>query len=373
MDRVVRVQDIEHALARAFPTERAEEWDRVGLLSGEPDAPVTGVVLALDPTPDAIRQTLSHGANVLVTHHPAYLKMPDRLVGTAGPAGLLSLALRAGVSLINAHTNLDRDDRAQSLMPEALGLSVVEPIEDSLMPVSHITVFAPPSSVPVVRDAMMQAGAGRIGLYEECSFEVSGRGSFAAGQGADPSVVPDGSGQVAEVRLEMVCPPRVADRVVEAASRAHPYEEPLIIASNAEVARNRWRLGRVCLTDPPVTLQELATRVSQVYGVMPRVWGDPGTVIERVGCATGSGGSLIGAAVSKGVEAFIAGEVRYHDAADAVQAGACVIEIGHDVSEWPIVGLLETAVRSVAGLPGELIHALPPSAGWWIPKERTNA
>lgn len=373
MDRVVRVADIERAIAHAYPPERAEEWDRVGLLAGDPNAPVTGVVLALDPTPDALEQTLARGANVLVTHHPAYLKMPDRLVGDSGPAGLLARAMRAGVSLINAHTNLDRDDRAQSLMPQTLGLSILEPIEESSMPVSHITVFVPPSSVSAVRGAMIEAGAGRIGQYEECSFEVSGHGSFAAGPDTKPSAIPDESGRVAELRLEMVCPPRAAVCVVEAAVRAHPYEEPLIIATDARIARNRWRLGRVCRTDSAVTLRELAARVSRAYGVMPRVWGDPEAVIERVGCTTGSGGSLIGAAIGKGVEAFIAGEVRYHDATDAVQAGVCVMEIGHDVSEWPLVGLLEAAVRTVPELPGELIYALPPSAGWWIPKERTNA
>lgn len=373
MDRVVRVTDIERAIAHAYPPERAEAWDRVGLLAGDPTAPVTGVVLALDPTPEALGQALARGANVLVTHHPAYLKMPDRIVGDSGPAGLLVRAMRAGVSLINAHTNLDRDDRAQSLMPEALGLSILEPIEDSSMAVSHVTVFVSPGSVQAVRDGMVEAGAGRVGQYEECSFEVSGRGGFSAGKGASPSVTPDESGQVAEVRLEMVCPPHATARVVDAAARAHPYEEPLIIASDARVARNRWRLGRICRTDSPVTLDELAARVSRTYGITPRVWGDPETVIEHVGCTTGSGGSLIGAAIRRGVEAFIAGEVRYHDATDAVQAGVCVIEIGHDVSEWPLVGLLETVVRSVPGLPGDLIHALPPSAGWWIPKERTNA
>lgn len=373
MDRPVSVRDIERAIAHAYPPERAEEWDRVGLLAGDPQASVTGVVLALDPTPDAVEHAVALGANVLVTHHPAYLKMPDALVDGRGPAGLLAQAMRAGVSLINAHTNLDRDDRAQSLMPQALGLRVLEPIENASMPASHVTVFVPPASVSAVRDAMVEAGAGRVGQYEGCSFEVGGHGGFAAGPDASPVVTPDESGHVAEVRLEMVCPPRAAGRVIEAAARAHPYEEPLIIAAEARVARNRWRLGRVCSLETPVTLSELAVRVSGAYGVTPRVWGDPRTVIGRVGCTTGSGGSLIGAAIGRGVEAFIAGEVRYHDATDAVQAGVGVIEIGHDVSEWPLVGLLETVVRSVPGLPGESIHALPPSAGWWIPKERTNA
>lgn len=373
MDRAVRVLDIERAIARAYPPDRAEEWDRVGLLAGAPDARVTGVVLALDPTPDAVARTVARGANVLVTHHPAYLKMPDRLVGSHGPAAVLSLAMRAGVSLINAHTNLDRDDRAQSLMPQALGLNILGPIEDSSMAVSHLTVFVPPNGAEAVRAAMIEAGAGRVGEYDECAFQADGLGSFAASPGAHPAVSLDESGRVREVRLEMVCPPRATTRVMEAAAGAHRYEEPLIIAGDARIGRNRWRLGRVCQVDARVTLHQLAQRVFHAYGIVPRVWGDPDSVIETVGCTTGSGGSLLSAAIGKGVQAFVAGEVRYHDATDAVQAGVGVIEIGHDVSEWPLVSLLETVVRDIPDLPSEMVHALPPSAGWWIPKERTNA
>ena len=83
----VTVRDIELALARRFPTERAESWDRVGLLAGDPSALVTGVTLALDPTPSAIESALAAGSNVLVTHHPAYLQSLSDIRPGPGPAG----------------------------------------------------------------------------------------------------------------------------------------------------------------------------------------------------------------------------------------------------------------------------------------------
>ena len=68
---------LETALLKDFPAEDAEEWDRTGLLVGEPALPVRKMALALDPTVAAIEEAASRGANVLITHHPAYLGAPD--------------------------------------------------------------------------------------------------------------------------------------------------------------------------------------------------------------------------------------------------------------------------------------------------------
>ena len=76
----------------------------------------------------------------------------------------------------------------------------------------------------------------------------------------------------------------------------------------------------------------------------------PTTPLARVATATGSAGSLVGDALATGAQALVAGEVRYHDALDAVESGLAIIELGHDVSEWPLVGLLADAVRAHPGL-----------------------
>ena len=97
------------------------------------------------------------------------------------------------------------------------------------------------------------------------------------------------------------------------------------------------------------------------------VWGDPELGLTRVATATGSAGSLIGDVLASGAQALVAGEVRYHDALDAVENGLAVVELGHDVSEWPLVGLLERAVRTTPGLNPDAVHVLPATPGWWTP------
>lgn len=119
------VRELERALLDAFPAADAEPWDHIGLSVGEPDAEVTGAAIALDPTAEAVERAHGLGANVLVTHHPVYLKAPDAFT-PADPtrpacASAVFRAVRLGVSIISLHTNLDRSREARELLCALMG------------------------------------------------------------------------------------------------------------------------------------------------------------------------------------------------------------------------------------------------------------
>ena len=360
------VGELAAALARRFPLEWAEAWDNVGLVAGDPDARVTGVLVTLDATAEAVERARGAGANVLVAHHPAYLQAPERVRVAAGPEGALEAAIRTGVALIHAHTNLDRAPAGAEALSLALGLTVVEPLETSAQDVAVITTFAPAEAAEALRAAMSAAGAGRLGEYESCAFAAGGTGYFEPRVDTRPVVAGDGEG-VAEVRLEMVSPPSRVDAVLEAARCVHPYEEPLIIATPGTRARGVARLGRVCTWREGATLGELAAHVGGVLGVSCRVWGDAARRVTRIAVANGSAGSVIGDAL-RSADTLIAGEVRYHDALAASATGLAIIEAGHDATEWPIVAVLARAVRETVGEALPVIEELP-AAGWWTTKE----
>jgi hypothetical protein len=90
-----------------------------------------------------------------------------------------------------------------------------------------LVVFVPREALDPVREALFEAGAGRIGDYERCSWYTEGTGTFFGGEGTDPSVGQPGREQrLSELRLETVFPEERQAEVVEALRRAHPYEEP---------------------------------------------------------------------------------------------------------------------------------------------------
>ncbi len=367
------ISDIVAAINRAFPPEHAEEWDRVGLLAGDGNVPCTGVVLALDPNREAVRIASERGANLLVTHHPAYLAPVVPVAGAPGGGDVVHAALASGVALANAHTNLDRDPAAQRILPELLGFEQEGPLERGVLQTALITVYCPPSAAERITEAMSSAGAGSLGSYSGCSFTCSGTGRFTPLGTASPSIGAVGEEAVAEeVRIEMTASIDRVPRVMAAARSAHPYEEPLIVVSEVRRARNAAALGMVASVDTPITLSECAWRAGRAFGITPRVWGDPSKSIKRAAFATGSAGSLVGEAVTSGVDVLVGGEVRYHDATEAVERGLSVVEIGHDVSEWPLVSLLADVVRAVPGIDACPVVELPPVAGWWTPEKETR-
>ena len=90
-----------------------------------------------------------------------------------------------------------------------------------------LVVFVPREALDPLREALFEAGAGRIGDYERCSWYTEGTGTFLGGEETTPSVGQPGREQrVAELRLETVYPAEREVEVVEALRRAHPYEEP---------------------------------------------------------------------------------------------------------------------------------------------------
>jgi hypothetical protein len=90
-----------------------------------------------------------------------------------------------------------------------------------------LVVFVPAEALDTVRSALFDAGAGRIGDYERCSWYTEGTGTFLGGEGASPAIgEPGREERVPELRLETVFPAARQEEVVAALRRAHPYEEP---------------------------------------------------------------------------------------------------------------------------------------------------
>ncbi len=362
------VQEVVRALEEVCPAAWAEPWDNVGLAVGDPAACVERILVTLDTTHEALDRAVDIGASLIVTHHPLWLGDTPRPIPGPGAAGTAYDAVRSGVALIAEHTNLDRTPGAPDRLVEALGLPEGVPLESGMQRVDLVTVFVPDSHASAVREAMVAAGGGHIGLYEECSFEGAGAARFTPGNGASPAIGVEGVSQMAgEVRVEMVAPRGIGERVAQQAASAHPYREPLVVVSEVDVRRGAARLGRLTRLGHTVTLAELVGDVAARLGCVPRVWGDPGALIESVGVATGSGGSLIQDARAAGADVLVAGEVRYHDALDAMGEGLCIVEAGHDVTEWPLVQFLGEMLRSGLPLPEADIVIDTPRAHWWTP------
>ncbi len=130
--------------------------------------------------------------------------------------------------------------------------------------------------------------------------------------------------------------------------------------------------GQVCTLmeeEAGLTLGLLSARCTAVFGRQPRVWGNMDKALSTIVTWTGSASGAVGPCLERKADVLVCGEVKYHQALDALSAGLCIIELGHDVSELPFVAVLADAVARV-GVPTKSIRCLDQSGNWAIPEAR---
>jgi dinuclear metal center YbgI/SA1388 family protein len=333
------------------PWDLALPGDSVGLQVGHRGQPVDRVVVALDPDAGAVARAVEVGAQLLVTHHPL-LYAPPRRIDIAEPGGaLLAEVVRRGLGVVAAHTNLDVAARGLAQhVADGLGLEGIEPLAVTETPaMTKLVTYIPASHLTAVREALDAAGAGVAGPYRGCSFALAGKGYFTPLPGARPFVGgEEGDQGVEEVRLETWGPAWAAPRLEQVIRLHHPYQEPVVDRYPLLAPQAGVGLGRV--GKRKVASSRLVDEVKAFFGTRAlRTVGTPPPAIETIAVVPGSGGDLVRPAAAAGVQAFITGEVRYHQGLEAVSRGLWVLELGHDVSEMPAVDLLAGFLRTEAG------------------------
>ena len=361
----VTVQEVVEALFARAPRELAEPWDNVGLIIGDPRARVRRALLCVDATEAVIAEAGAAGARLIVAHHPPFLD-PLKRVRADEPGGAMAYAAaRAGVAVCAMHTNLDYAPHGLCVeLARVVGLVDIGPLSAAgASALSKVAVFVPVSHLAAVREAMAQAGAGRIGAYEECSFGVEGTGTYRPLAGATPYSGTAGRlEQAAEVRLEMIAPRTALSRVLRAMEAAHPYEE---VAYDLHPLANTWpRSARGALGRLPraAGVGGFARRVkNKLHAPVVRIGGDATRRVRTIAVCSGSGGHLVEEAAAAGADALLLGELRHHDALRARTLGLSVIEAGHFPTEHPAVELMRRWLEHDLGARIEAIASRAPS------------
>ena len=330
-------QNVIQLMEELAPKHYAVPDDKIGLQLGTLNKEITNVLVALDVIDEVVDEAIRLQANLIIAHH-AIIFRPLAHLQTASPAGkLYEKLIKNDIAVYIAHTNLDvAEGGVNDLMAEALGLQGLSPLEDiHTDKLKKLVVFIPEDHVDKVRQALFQAGAGWIGQYSHCSFNIEGTGTFVPEEGSDPFIGKQGKlEEVREVRLETIIPQSVERKAIQAMLKAHPYEEVAYDLYQLDLKGRTFGLGRVGKLDHAVTLQELCEKVKQAYDVPAvRVVGDPARSVRKIAVLGGSGSRYVRHALFAGADVLITGDIDYHTAHDALAAGLAIIDPGHNVEK----------------------------------------
>jgi dinuclear metal center YbgI/SA1388 family protein len=350
MPGVTSVREIAAAVEGLAPPALAEGWDNSGLQVGDPAAGASRVLVALTPLPEVFDEAEETGADFLLLHHPLIFS-PLKSVDTGSyPGDLVARAISGNLTVYAAHTSYDAaPDGVSAALAAAVGLRGPLGVVSPRGTLRKLVVFVPTEDAEAVSEALAGAGAGRIGDYTRCTFRSPGTGTFLPGEGSDPYLGERGRlERVDEVRLETVVPAHLARAAVDAATAAHPYEEVALDVYPVEGHPEDCGYGRVGTLPEPLSPEELVARVSRSLGFPTRLVSEGNREsIQRVAVLGGSGGSFIPEVAASGADAYVTGDLDYHDALLAESLGLAALDAGHAATELPS---LEPLARRLAEL-----------------------
>jgi dinuclear metal center YbgI/SA1388 family protein len=323
-----------------YPPGTAADWDAVGLAAGDPAVDVRRVLLAVDPVLPVAREAADGGADLLLTHHPLFLRGVHGVAETTPKGRTLATLTRAGCGLLTAHTNADHGCPGVSdAIARAFGLRGVRPVAAGGPPLDKIVVYVPATHAEQIRVAITRAGAGRIGDYDSCSWTSVGEGRFRPLPGARPVLGTVGELElVAEARVEAVLQRSDRAEVVRALLDAHPYEEVAYdVVELADPRTGDTGEGRIGDIDE-TTLGAFADHVAAVLPATPRgvlVGGDPGRVVRRVAVTGGAGDSLLPEVLTSGADVYVTSDLRHHLSSEFLEKdGPSLLDVSHWAAEW---------------------------------------
>ncbi len=332
---MLKARDIIDVLEQKAPPVYQEAYDNSGLLTGSRSIEISGVLVCLDCTEEVIDEAINKKCNLIIAHHPILFKGLKKLTGTTYVERAIIKAIKNNVAIYALHTNLDNVliGGVNSKIASRLGLHDLKVMERKNNLLNKLVTFVPEENSDSVREALFKAGGGHIELYNHCSFNTEGTGTFLASEGANPYLGEKGELQrVKETKIELVFPAYLKSKMIETLHEVHPYETvaydvfPLL---NAHPGVGSGLIGNLPKAmSPDEFLQHLKSSMkATVIKYTHRA-----SKIQKVAICGGSGSFLLEKAKTLHADAFVSSDFKYHEFFDA-ENELMVCDIGHAESE----------------------------------------
>ncbi len=331
----MKIKQVTDFLESLAPLSSQESYDNSGLLVGNSDSEITGILVSLDCTEQIVEEAISKGCNLIISHHPIIFGGIHKLTGSNYVERVIEKSIKHSIALYAIHTNLDNyrfgvNYRIGSL----IGLSNLRILAPSSNTLNKLIVYVPASNKETLLEAMYSSGAGAIGNYDECSFQVSGTGSFRPNQAADPYMGDKFQrNESEEVKIELLVSSHVLPAVLGAMRAHHPYEEVAYYSIPLENKNQFEGAGMIGEFDEPMPTDVFLKKVKHVFNCGAiRYTKTAKDSIKSVAFCGGSGVFLLKNAIQAKADIFVTADVKYHEFFNA-EDHLILVDIGHFESE----------------------------------------
>ncbi|UZR93871.1 Nif3-like dinuclear metal center hexameric protein [Chondrinema litorale] len=332
---MTKVKDITRFLETIAPLSLQESYDNAGLITGDPNMEITGVLCTLDSTEEILAEAIEKKCNMVVAHHPIVFSGLKKLNGKNYVERTIIKAIKNDIAIYAIHTNLDNVQiGVNAMICNKLGIkntSILASGKDSLL---KLVSFVPVEHTDKILNALGEAGAGAIGNYKNCSFSIEGEGRFQPDDAANPYIGEAGKlEKVKENKVEVIFPKSIKGKVMQALRNSHPYEEiafDIYLLENRDKETGSGMIGELETAMPAIDFLHLVKEKMNCKSIRHTALLEK--PIKKVAVCGGAGSFLLNYAIGANADIFITADYKYHQFFDADNK-IIIADIGHYESE----------------------------------------
>lgn len=338
------IQEVIDHIEEFAPTSYAEDFDNVGLLVGKAATKVTGALITLDTLESVVDEAIEKNCNLIISFHPIIFSGLKKLNGKNYVERTVIKAIRHDIAIYAIHTALDNQYKGvNDMICEKLNLKNRQILVPRKNGIKKLTTFVPSNDAAGLRKSLFKAGAGSIGNYDNCSFNLEGEGSFKPNEEANPTIGKKGEVHFEkETQIGVIYPIHKESKILQALFKNHPYEEVAYEISSLGNANQHLGMGMIGELEEEINEETFLKSVKETFhcGCIrhSELLGKP---IKKVAVLGGSGSFAIEQAKRAGADIYITADLKYHDFYKA-EKKLVLADIGHYESEQFTKNLLHS-------------------------------
>jgi len=341
------IKEVISAIEKFAPLSYQESYDNAGLIVGNANEEVKGVLLCLDSIEETIDEAISKKCNLVIAHHPIVFSGLKSITGKNYIERTIVKAIKNDIAIYAAHTNLDNVKQGvNKKIADKIGLEKLNILSPKSNELKKLVCFVPKTHLNEVRTALFNSGCGEIGNYDQCSFNIEGTGTFRAGENTNPFVGNKGEmHQEEEIRVESIFESYKQSKIISAMIAAHPYEE--VAYDIYPLSNKNQEVGSGMVGELPKEMSEtdFLQHLKQTFNAEGiRYTNLTNQPVKKVAVCGGSGSFLLPAAIQQGCDVFVTADFKYHQFFDA-ENKIVIADIGHYESEQFTVEIFDDIIK----------------------------
>jgi len=338
------IKDVINSLEKLAPQAYAEDFDNTGLLVGNTNQKVTGILVTLDTLESVVDEAIEKKCNLIVSFHPIIFSGLKKLTGKNYVERTVIKAIKNDIAIFAIHTALDNAwNGVNAIICEQLGLINPKILIPQKGTIKKLITYAPADEADEVRNALFNVGAGSIGNYDSCSFNTEGTGSFMANPNANPTIGEKGKIHFeSEIQIGVTFPKHLESIIIKTLFEVHSYEEVAYEIITLENKNQQLGMGMIAEFKNPLSEKDFLKHLKNSMQTQcirhSKMLGKP---IKKVAVLGGSGSFAIEAAKGQKADAYVTADLKYHDFFKA-ENNILLADIGHYESEQFTKNLLDS-------------------------------